>query len=277
MVKYAGYQYLKICIKLKGGVMFKTEHLFFALIFFGMLAGCVERGNDPDVLFQTSTINALLEGVYDGEITFKELKQHGDFGLGTFNALDGEMLMLNGEIYQVKADGKIYMAPDSSKTPFSAVTFFEEDTFLVLDSTLDYKSLEKFLDKILPTENIIYAVKIEGTFKYVRTRSVPAQEKPYPPLIEVVKTQPEFEFHNASGTLVGFRLPEYINGINVPKYHLHFITEDKEGGGHLLECKTGRIKIGIDFTKKLFVSLPETKEFYDANLDKSNNLGKIEG
>jgi acetolactate decarboxylase len=256
--------------------MFKIKRLFYVSILFSLLFGCVKIEKDRDVLFQISTINALLEGIYDGEITFEELKQHGDLGLGTFNALDGEMLMLDGYIYQVKADGKVYPAEDSMKTPFSAVTFYEEDKILVLDSTLDYKSLEEFLDKILPTENIIYAIKIEGLFKYVRTRSVPAQEKPYPTLAEVVKTQPEFEFHNINGKLVGFRLPDYLNGINVPKYHLHFITEDKIGGGHLLECETDRIKIGIDFTDKIFISLPETKEFYDADLEKGRDLEKVE-
>lgn len=256
--------------------MLKIKRLIYVFILLSLLSGCVKTEKDRDVLFQISTINALLEGIYDGEITFKELKQHGDIGLGTFNALDGEMLMLDGYIYQVKADGKVYPAEDSMKTPFSAVTFYEEDKTLTLDSTLDYKSLEKFLDKTLPTENIIYAIKIEGAFKYVRTRSVPAQEKPYPLLSEIVKNQPEFEFHNIKGTLVGFRLPNYLSGINVPRYHLHFITEDKKGGGHLLECETGRIKIGIDFTEKLSLSLPEIKEFYDADLDKGEDLKKVE-
>jgi acetolactate decarboxylase len=256
--------------------MHKIKYLFLVLIFFGLLIGCEKKVDNQDVLFQISTINALLEGIYDGEITFEELKQHGDLGLGTFNALDGEMLMLDGNIYQVKADGKVYLADDSMKTPFSVVTFFEEDTVLVLDSTLNFESLEQFLDNFLPTENIIYAIKIEGTFKHVRTRSVPAQKKPYPPLSEVVKYQPEFEFHNKKGALVGFRLPDYLNGINVPKYHLHFITEDRKGGGHLLECETDKVKIGVDFTEQLFVYLPQTKEFYDADLNKGSPMKKVE-
>jgi acetolactate decarboxylase len=263
-------------IRLKGDGMNNIKYLFFIVIFYGLFIGCTKKENDPDVLFQISTINALLEGIYDGEITFEELKRHGDLGLGTFDALDGEMLMLDGKIYQIKADGKVYTVEDSMKTPFSVVTFFEEDTTLFLDYPLDYKSLEGFLDEILPTENIFYAIKIKGKFKYVRTRSVPAQRKPYLPLSEIVKTQPEFEFHNTKGTLAGFRLPEYINWINVPKYHLHFITEDKKRGGHLLECETDRIKIGIDFTENIFISLPETKEFYDADLNKGANLKKIE-
>jgi acetolactate decarboxylase len=260
----------------KGGILFRFKYLFLSCAFLCTLGNCAKVETDRDVLFQISTIDALLEGLYDGEITFKELKNHGDIGLGTFNALDGEMLMLNGKFYQVKADGTVRLAADSMKTPFSVVTFFEEDTSIVLDSNLSYNSLEKFLDKILPTKNIIYAFKIEGLFKYIRTRSVPAQEKPYLPLSEVVKTQPEFEFHNIKGTLVGFRLPEYISGINVPKYHLHFITEDRRGGGHLLECETEKIKIGIDFTEKFFVSLPETEEFYGADFVKQKDLEKVE-
>lgn len=256
--------------------MFNSKRLFLPSIFLFVLVGCVKEKEDTDVLFQVSTINALLEGIYDGEFSFGELKAHGDLGLGTFNSLDGEMTMIDGEVYQVKSDGEVYVMPDSAKTPFSVVTFFEEDISINLDSLLDYNSLEKFLDKMLPTKNLIYAIKIEGLFKYIRTRSVPAQEKPYPPLAEVVKTQTEFEFHDERGTMVGFRLPEFINGINVPKYHLHFITEDRKGGGHLLECKTDKIKIGIDFTEELFVSLPQTKEFYDADLNRGANLEKVE-
>jgi acetolactate decarboxylase len=254
--------------------MSKIKYLFFISIFCFIFINCVKK--EKDILFQTSTINALLEGIYDGAFELKDLKQHGDLGLGTFDALDGEMLMLQGVIYQIKADGKIYELADFIKTPFSVVTFFEEDKTVSLDTILDYKSLEKFIDKIIPTRNIIYAIKIEGLFKHVRTRSVPAQGKPYPPLTEVVKDQPEFEFHNVKGTLVGFRFPEYLNGVNVPGYHLHFITEDKKGGGHLLDCETANVKIGIDFTEKLFVSLPETKEFYAADLSEEKDLKEVE-
>ncbi len=256
--------------------MIKIKYLFFTLIFCWFFIGCKKNIDDQDVLFQVSTINALLEGVYDGEFSFRELKTFGDLGLGTFNSLDGEMIMIDGEIYQVKSDGKVYVISDSVKTPFSAVTFFEEDTSVVINSTMDYKSLEEFLDNTIPTKNLIYAIKIEGFFKYVRTRSVPKQEKPYPPLIEVAKTQPEFEFNNVKGALVGFRLPDYINGINVPKYHLHFITENKKGGGHLLELETGEIRVGIDFTDRISVILPRTRAFYDADLNKEKDLEKVE-
>ena len=86
-----------------------------------------------------------------------------------------------------------------------------------------------------PPKTCFYAVMIQGEFSYVKTRSVPAQEKPYPPLAEVTKNQPTFEFTDVTGTMVGFRCPPYVTGINVPGYHLHFLTDDRTAGGHLLE------------------------------------------
>src|SRR4028118_424870 len=76
-------------------------------------------------LFQTSTIDALLHGEYDGDVDFEELGGRGDFGLGTLEALDGEMVALDGGFYQVKADGRAYEIEPRARTPFAVVTFFE--------------------------------------------------------------------------------------------------------------------------------------------------------
>ncbi|MCP8318695.1 MAG: acetolactate decarboxylase, partial [Candidatus Methylarchaceae archaeon HK01B] len=97
---------------------------------------------NDDILFQTSTISALLEGAYDGNMTYGELKKHGDFGLGTFNGLDGEMAGLDGTFYQVKDDGIAYPVDDSIKTPFALVTFFEADKLNFLDDSLNYTQLK---------------------------------------------------------------------------------------------------------------------------------------
>ena len=237
-----------------------------------VLFGCSQPDRNEEVLFQASTINALLEGVYDGEITYGELKQHGDFGIGTFNGLDGEMIGLDGMFYQVKSDGVAYAVADSMKTPFAAVTFFEADKEVALDQSVDYEQLRHFLDQMLPTQNIFYAIKIEGTFTYIKTRSVPGQHKPYPPLVEVVKHQPTFEFHDVTGTMVGFRCPAYVKGVNVPGYHLHFITEDKKGGGHVLDCRIQDVTIGIDYTSGFYLTLPEASTFYETDLSKEKEL-----
>ena len=221
------------------------------------ISGCSRVQENKDVLFQASTMNAILERVYDGEITYKELKQHGDFGIGTFNGLDGELFALEGKFYQIKADGIAYPVDDSMKTPFAVVTFFEPDKSVLLDEASDYKQLQQYLDNLLPKKDIFYAIKIEGAFKYIKARNIPKQNKPYPQFSEVVKNQIIFEFHNVEGTIVGFRSPAYIEGINVPGYHFHFITKDKKTGGHLLECQMQNAKIEIDYTSEFHMVLPE--------------------
>jgi len=210
-----------------------------------------------DVLYQISTMENLLEGGYDGNITYDELKKHGDFGLGTFDGLNGEMVGFDGVFYQIKVDGAAYPVEGSMKTPFAVVTFFEVDsTILLVDEPLNYTQLEQYLDDLRPREDMIYAFEIEGVFEYVKTRSVPKQEKPYPPLSEAIKNQTVFEFYSVSGTIVGFWFPEYMEGINVHGYHFHFITEDKMSGGHLLECQLENVSIQLDYTDEFNLLLP---------------------
>jgi len=254
------------------------RYLLVTMLFVVATSGCTHLAKNKDVLFQISTINALLEGVYDGEIVYGELNKHGDFGLGTFNALDGEMIGLEGKFYQIKADGIAYAVDDSQKTPFAVVTFFEADKSVWLDKTLNFAQLTQYLDQLIPSPNTFYAVKIEGFFDYILTRSVPRQNKPYPRLVEVVKNQPTFELHKVRGTIIGFRLPKYIEGINVPGYHFHFITEDRKTGGHLLECRPGKVKIEIDYSSELYLVLPKHGQFHKINLspEKQAELEKIE-
>jgi len=254
-----------------------TAYLWLIVLFIVVVPGYSLTEN-KDVLFQASTIDALLAGVYDGEITYRELKEYGGFGIGTFNGLDGEMIGIEGEFYQIKTDGIAYLVDDSMKTPFAVVTFFETDKTVLPDKALDYEGLKEYLDNLLPTQNIFYAIKIEGTFDYIKARSVPRQNKPYPPLVEAVKNQSIFDFHNTKGTIVGFRCPSYVGGINVTGYHLHFITEDRKAGGHLLECQLQNIEIEIDYTSAFYMLLPENTEFYEVDLETGTHqeLEKVE-
>ncbi|MBW1858770.1 MAG: acetolactate decarboxylase [Deltaproteobacteria bacterium] len=240
--------------------------LLLAMILTFSIYGCANLQANRDILFQASTIDALLVGVYDGDMTFKQLKRHGDFGLGTFNGLDGEMIALDGKFYQVKVDGIASPVQASMKTPFSVVTFFEPDESFTVDARLNYEQLKTYLDERIPTENIFYAFKIEGVFEYIKTRSVPGQEKPYPLLVDVVKHQSVFEFHDVKGTIVGFRTPGFVQGINVPGYHLHFITEDRKAGGHMLACQMQHVGVELDFTSGLYVVLPKSAAFAAADL-----------
>jgi len=221
-------------------------------------------------VFQASTISALLERVYDGHTTVGELTKHGDFGLGTFNALDGEMTVLDGTVYQCKSDGRAYVAAPTAETPFAVVMRFDPTVEIAVDEAMDFAALSKALDAAVPSRNIFYAVKLSGSFERVKVRAVPRQQKPYPAMTDVVRHQPEFEHGDIEGTLVGFRFPDYTVGLNAPGYHLHFISADRSVGGHVLEFSIRRAKVEIDITSDFHMELPEEGAFLDADLAKDN-------
>ncbi len=219
-----------------------------------------------DDLFQYSTLDTLMAGVYDGEMTFGELKQHGDFGLGTFNTLDGEMVELDHKVFQVKSDGVAYPVTDNQKLPFAVVKYFSTDQTVEVAAGLDCGRMESFLDSRLPSLNVPYAIKISGVFTQLKTRSVPSQTEPYPPLAEVVKTQSTFDFQDVEGTMVGFRLPSYMAGVNAAGYHLHFLTADRKAGGHVLGCQVQKVTAEIDVTSDWSMILPNDPAFYQVDL-----------
>lgn len=241
-----------------------------------IFSGCSAQ---KDIIFQTSTIDALLAGLYDGDMSCGDLMKHGDLGIGTFDALDGEMILLDSRIYQVKADGKVYVPDPSLKTPFATVCFFKPEKVLKIGTSMDYEGIERLIDQAAPNQNLFCAIRITGNFKSMRTRSVPGQKKPYPPLREVTADQPEFDMKNVSGTIVGFRCPPYVKGVNVSGYHLHFISSDKNQGGHILsfEMLEGRCEIAV--LNQFFLRLPEDiKDFGDTDLskDRSKELKEVE-
>ncbi len=210
----------------------------------------------PHVLFQASTIGALLEGAYDGDVSFAELAEHGDLGLGTLNGLDGEMIAVDGRFYRADVEGTIHGVDGSARTPFAVLVWFSPTLDFELDRSLDHAALEGLLDRHLPAGVAACAVRIDGVFELVRARSVPRQRPPYRPLGEVVGDQHVFELPEVEGTVVGFRFPDYSEGIEVSGYHLHFISADHNRGGHVLECRPRRGRIRIDLSADLHLELP---------------------
>jgi len=217
-------------------------------------SGCAHLST-RETLFQTSSITALMEGGYDGETTCGELLRNGDFGLGTFQALDGEMVVLDGTVWKVRSDGAVVRMPDGERTPFAAVTFFDADERgTVKPGSLD--DLKQTIDALLPDPNLIYALRVSGTFPHVKARSVPRQIKPYPRLADAVKNQTVFSFADARGTLIGIRFPDFAAGVNVPGWHFHFIADDRASGGHVLDCTIGSGTFALDATPSFFMILP---------------------
>jgi acetolactate decarboxylase len=227
--------------------------------------------HEPHVLFQASTIGALLQGAYDGDVTFAELAQHGDLGLGTLNALDGEMIALDGRFYRADVDGAVHVVSPSAKTPFAVIAFFTPTAEVYLDEAQAQDELLARLDERVPDEAASWAVRIDGSFERVRARSVPRQEPPYRPLTEVVADQHVFELEDVAGTLLGFRFPDYSEGIEVSGYHLHFISEDRARGGHVLDFRTRSVRAWLDPSSDLHVELPTGVDLSAADLQGSTH------
>lgn len=248
------------------------------------VCGCAPSNDNTnenaETLFQVSTLNALMLGDYNGLITVDELLKQGDTGLGTFDTLDGEMIVVDGVVYQAKADGSV-VKPDGNVTvPFTAVTYFESDITLKLSDILDIEALKTALNETVSENNvnIFYMAKITGVFDSVHVRSVSAQQKPYKPLSEVAESQTEFEYNNISGTLIALYCPDYVSGINLYGWHIHFISSDGTKGGHVLDAAFRSAEANIDITDTYKVVLPNTQEFSSLELanDMKSETEKVE-
>jgi acetolactate decarboxylase len=227
----------------------------------------LHREREPHVLFQASTIGALLEGGFEGDLSFAELAEQGDLGLGTVNNLDGEMVALDGEFFRADVDGRLNRVGAEEQTPFAVVTRFEPSIEVDLGGEeLDHEALLDRLDALVPDGASSCAIRLDGRFDLLRLRSVPRQEPPYRPLTEVVADQHVFELEDVEGTLVGFRFPAYVEGIEVAGYHLHFASADRSRGGHVLGSRSRGLRAGLDSSNDLHVELPPRVELEDPDL-----------
>ncbi len=186
-------------------------------------------------LLQVGTLPALAAGVFDGATTLEPIQRPESYGLGTFENLDGEMVVLDGVVYQVKVDGSVVKPAVATKIPFAAVSLMGEPD--VTASVGSFASKEEFQNYVLgklQSLNHPALLLFEGKFTAVTTRSVPAQKKPYPTLAEACLAQAEFTLGAQEGTLVGFYCPQWMAGLNAPGFHLHFLNSGKTAGGHAL-------------------------------------------
>lgn len=230
-----------------------------------------------DKAFQYSTIDALLAGLFDGDMTIKDLKFQGDFGLGTLNGIDGELIVLEGQAYHAKAGGKVTIPADTSRIPFAAVAFFEEDTILKIDRVGNLEELNKAILKRLPSTNLFYAIRIDTRVNHIKTRAIPKQNPPYEPLAQVAKQQVVVQ-QSGEGTLVGIYSPDFVKGIGVPGFHWHFVTRDRSSGGHVLGLDMPSTVARIDTLHNFTVRLPDSKEYDGLDLtgDKAKELHAVE-
>jgi acetolactate decarboxylase len=229
-------------------------------------------------LYQVSTAAALVAGIYQGAVRVATLREHGDLGLGTFEGLDGEMVIVDGHFFQVRSDGTVREVRDDVLSPFAAVTAFSPDQSMILADCRDLSYLTSRFDALRPSNNFFFALRVDGDFDYIHARAM-RRTKEGVPLIQAAAIQPEFEFRNISGTLAGFWTPEYAKSLNVPGYHLHFISADRTCGGHLLQCRGKNLRLQIQREGEYHIVLPETEDFLKVNLrqDPTADLAKAEG
>ncbi|TDG21729.1 acetolactate decarboxylase [Paraburkholderia silviterrae] len=227
-------------------------------------------------IYQTSLMSALIDGVYDGSMSIAELLEHGDFGLGTFNDLDGELVAFDSEVHQLREDGSARVASMDQRTPFAVVTQFRPTMRGELTTALDKRDVQDLIDELVRSPNLFCAFRIDGRFERVETRTVPRQTKPYRPMLQAIERQPVFEFRETTGTLVGFRCPPYVQGINVAGFHVHYITDDRRGGGHVLDYRLLEGKLEIAKISKLRIDLPRTESFQQATLHSEEMSQAIE-
>ncbi len=218
-------------------------------------------------LFQVSTSGALVQGIYERAVSSSFLLNYGDFGLGTFDNLDGEMVVLDGSIYQVRSDGTVSKIVDDTGTPFAVVVHFLADQDQTIENAPTFEELTKLCDQYRDSENLFYAFRIDGHFEQVRTRAMKATLDGLP-LAKAAAIQPEFDFRDIDGTLVGLWSPQFSSALNVAGYHFHFLSEDRTKGGHLLQCNGRDLRIRVERLNDFHLSLPESEEFLRADLTK---------
>lgn len=206
---------------------------------------------------QVSILDALLLRRFDGSMSCRELLEYGDLGIGTFDRMEGEMIIVDGDIYQAKADGRVYIPDMDNRTPFATVCRFRPDETWTLSGSIDFDGLGQAVDAKASNPNLFCAVRVEGSFPYMKTHALQMQSEPYPPTVDVVRGCVQYEMNDVSGTIVGFRCPPHVKGINDIGYHLHFLSDDKTQGGHVLSFVMDEGTCAINICTNHFVILPE--------------------
>lgn len=258
-------------------------------LFLGLLAGCLGCKNNPGrtsadvardnatpgMFYHYSTWAALVNKVYDGTLIVKEGKTKGDIGLGTYNGADGELIMLDGVMYHVPSTGVVAVADDSMHIPYLNAAFMQQEFSFDIAEKINYDSLRRLLQKQFPSRNFFYAFKIRASFDSLRLGSLYRQERPYMEgLDSLMPKRPKFVHAAVSGTMVGFYCPEFIGDINVAGFHLHFLSDDKKIGGHVMEFTGRNFKVEMDKLTSYQFVLPETKDYDTVNLERKFQYGK---
>ena len=234
-----------------------------------------------ETLYQVSLLQSMAYGDYNGSVAVKELKAHGDIGIGTFHRLNGELIMLEGEVYRAAADGSVEAVDEEETSPFAVVSYMDADLSKTLKDIPDYRTLNDALDQLVEErgKNRFYMIRIDGLFREINVRSVPAQSEPYQRLVDVLAHQQTlFDYEHIEGTMVGLYCPPYMSYLNAAGWHMHFISKDKSQGGHVLGANIANAVLSVHDINSFHLQLPQNNRFdrFDLTLDQSEDIEKIE-
>lgn len=209
-----------------------------------------------DAVRQVGTITALAAGAYGGTESIEDLERQGDLGLGTFDALDGEMVVLDGEVWRVPVDGVPVRAEPTETTPFAQVIPFDPELEATIDEPTTCEDLPALIDEQIATDAPMVALRVEATFATIEVRSEPAQTEPYRPLDEVIEAdQVSWVLEDVEGTMVGFRTAASLESVSPPGYHFHALLDDETAGGHVLSCTVAEGEVRADPAAEVVLDL----------------------
>jgi acetolactate decarboxylase len=236
-----------------------------------------ENPNDNN-LFSAGLASAFISGLYDAYYPYKQLKQHGDFGLGAPAQVDGELLLFKGKLYKTQYTGKTTQLADTGKTPYAIACFFRPVKVYKHTGTLNKAGFFNYLDSLLTNQNGIYAIHVSGKFKLVKARAFPPVQKPYLPLAVMLDRQHFFDHADINGDLIGFRIPKFMEGPHIAGYHFHFLSTDKAFGGHMVDLIAEDITVEIDPLSSYTMDIPQTAEYdnFDFKKDRREDVKSVE-
>lgn len=225
-------------------------------------------------LFQYSHFWAVNHGAYEGNLRIDEIFAHGNTGLGTFNGLDGELVLINNKAYHCTG-GKARLAHTDELLAWCAIAPLASPQAINLSNVKDLAQLSYLLRTHFSSENFPYVISLQGEFANIKVGSVPKQQKPYLPIETVIKDSLYFDTGTITATLVGFFAPTFLFPIKSSGLHFHFVSDDLEQGGHVLDCQITNAALTFTRLEKIELQL-STVDDYQKMVLPAPNFAKVE-
>lgn len=199
-------------------------------------------------LFHYGTLGALMAGVYEGSLSIGQLLEHGSMGIGTLDGIDGELIIVDGKAYQATGDtgqARVFPVTDDQIVPYAAVIDPIVTQTVSVDQLTESQDLHRQLEEAFGGENLFYSIRMTGRFSRMHVRMIP-KSRPDQAFAEVASHQPEFTREEVEGTVVGIWTPALFHGVSVAGFHLHFLSDDHQFGGHIMDyaLAEGSVEIG---------------------------------